>query len=395
MARIAHFIDTLDSGGAERVLVELCSRIPALGYEVEVLHFGNVWVERQCARLGLTCERLGRESWYRSKWSVGAFAVAFGAELRRRRIELLHSHLNGPISAGAVAALTARIPHVGTLHDIYHIAARPHRIALLELAAAMGTELVAVSDDMRRFYHAAGRRRLHVQRVYNGVDVAGFGAGPRRGGGTFTFVSVGRLVPLKGYDLLLQALAMTGREGPRLRLVGDGEDRPVLEALAEGLGVRDRVEFRGFREDVAGELAAADGFVLASRSEGLSCSVMEAMAAGLPCVVTDVGGNRELVAEGVNGFLVKAGDAAALAARMTVLARDRQRTLAMGTASRARAETLFSIGATLEAYDGIYRSLLPSDQRRGAPPRREMVAGAPTEVTSPGERGVEEKSSTR
>lgn len=394
MARIAHFIDTLDSGGAERVLVDICSRLPALGHEVEVLHFGNAWVERQCARLGVSCHRLARESWYRSKWSVGGFAAVFGVELRRRGVELLHSHLNGPIIAGAVAALVAGIPHVGTLHDVYHIAARPKRIGLLRLAAGMGTQLVAVSDDMQRFYRVTSSRRLHVERIYNGIDSSGFTAGPRRGQGAFTFVSVGRLVSLKGYDVLLRALALTGAAGPRLRLLGEGEDRPMLEALVDGLGIRERVEFLGFREDVAAELGNADGFVLASHSEGLSCSVMEAMASGLPCVVTDVGGNRELVGDGVNGFLVKAGDAAALAARMVQLARDRRLAAAMGSAARARAEGRFSIAATLEAYDRLYASLLPAGAEHGFHSLRATAENAPREPSGDGVGNVKDKASS-
>ena len=359
MTRIAHFIDTLESGGAERMVVNLCQRQTALGHTVEVLHFGNEWITAQARGAGFSESVLPRESWYSSKLTVAGFAVALASVLRRRHFELLHSHLFGAVTAGAVAAVLAGVPHVGTLHDVYFVAEQPRRFKLLRLAAALGSQLVAVSEDMRRFYRRLSSRKCTFELVYNGVDASLFAPALPRDDRPFTLVSIGRLVAIKGFDVLLDALAMTGPTEPVLQIAGIGEDLGALQQRVAKLGLAQRVRFLGFCDDVGAVLAQADAFVLASRSEGLSCSVVEAMAAAVPCVITDVGGNRELVVNGETGFLVPSEDPAALAASLTVLAGDRAHARIMGAAARRRVERQFSLDATVRGYEEIYRALLP------------------------------------
>jgi glycosyltransferase involved in cell wall biosynthesis len=245
------------------------------------------------------------------------------------------------------------------MHDVYHIKEHPSRLKMLRVIASLGTQLVTVSDQMRRFYSGLAGGKTFFELVHNGVDNSAFGQPAKRRNEKFTFVSVGRLVSLKGFDVLLEALARTGPGGPDLRILGEGKDLPELEARARLLGIEDRVEFLGFRDDVAEVLSNADAFVLASRSEGLSCSVVEAMAAGLPCVVTAVGGNSELVADGETGFLVPSEDPTALAVKLTQLSSDRELSRALGAGGRKRVAEYFSLEATVRNYLEIYRALLP------------------------------------
>ncbi len=164
--------------------------------------------------------------------------------------------------------------------------------------------------------------------VHNPVDASGFvlpGADePRpRDRDTVEFVSVARLAPAKGFDVLVDAFAAASREDPRLRLtiVGDGRERPKLEEQAARLRVADVITFAGRlpRTDIARLLADSDAFVLASRAENLTVAVLEAWCAGLPVITTDVGGHAEVM-EPHLGLLVPPEDTAALAAALRAVA---------------------------------------------------------------------------
>ncbi|MFA5529519.1 MAG: glycosyltransferase family 4 protein [Thiohalomonadaceae bacterium] len=358
MARIAHFIQTRHSGGAERVVIDLGGALVRQGHEVDVLHFGNEWIAKHAPQAGFHAVQLSHRDWFVSKWSLAPFVAYLTGVLRRRGVELLHSHLNGSIFAGACASFFAGIPHVGTLHDVCHVQENRRNFRPLGMAARIGTRMVAVSEDMRAFYEQLAKGKIPIERIYNGVAMADAGVPRQQRAKAFTFVSVGRLMPVKGFDILLDALAATGTNGPHLRIAGEGRERSALEARMRERGLHKRVEFLGFQQDIAGVLAGADAFVLASRSEGLSCSIAEAMAAGLPCIVTDVGGNRELVIDGTTGFLVPSEDVTALAQRMRHLADDRERAQRLGEAARQRAEAHFSIPVMVKSYDELYRALL-------------------------------------
>ena len=177
---------------------------------------------------------------------------------------------------------------------------------------------------------------------------------------------VGRVVPIKRLDLLLAALARARESEPRLRLavVGDGDERPGLEALAERLGVAGAVEFLGYRRELRPLFAAADVAVLSSDNEGTPVSLIEAAAAGLPAVSTDAGGVREVVGEDT-GTVVPKGDPEPLAAALVELARDPARRDAMGAAARERALGRYGAERLLGDVDALYRELVAG--RPGAP----------------------------
>lgn len=171
-------------------------------------------------------------------------------------------------------------------------------------------------------------------------------------------VFVGRVVPIKRLDVLIEALAQARESERRLQLaiVGDGDLRLQLERQAADLGIADAVRFLGYRRDLRPIFAAADLAVLSSDSEGTPVSLIEAAAAGLPAVATDVGGVREVVTE-ETGSLVRAGDAAAFAEALVSLAADPQRRRAGGEAARARVLNRYSAERLLSDVDGLYGAL--------------------------------------
>jgi glycosyltransferase involved in cell wall biosynthesis len=170
-------------------------------------------------------------------------------------------------------------------------------------------------------------------------------------------IHVARMHPVKDHPTLLHAFAQvaTTHANVDLLLAGDGPGRDDLEALAARLGISARVRFLGVRQDVPDLLNAADIFTLPSISEAASLTLLEAMAAGLPAVVTDVGGNGEIVRAGVDGLLVPRGDASALAQAFRRLLDDPSERTRMGRSGQERVRSDYRLDNTIDAYMSMYQ----------------------------------------
>jgi glycosyltransferase involved in cell wall biosynthesis len=171
-------------------------------------------------------------------------------------------------------------------------------------------------------------------------------------------VTVGNLIPYKGHADLIKALPAILKKRSNVRLFLVGEDRGIqaeLEHLASSLGVWDRVHFLGRRDDVPSLLMAMDLYVMASHEEGSSNALLEAMAAGLPIVATDVGGNREALDDGNAGLLVPPRDPQALASAIERLLDDAVLRAQVATRAKSHAQT-YSVSAMVEAHIRLYSS---------------------------------------
>jgi glycosyltransferase involved in cell wall biosynthesis len=202
--------------------------------------------------------------------------------------------------------------------------------------------------------------------VPNGVDLDAFRRRePIPDNGPLRLLCVGRLIERKGQQHLIEAVKKLSDQGIELmlELVGTGDAATAYQVRVRELGLEDRVHFVGYvpREEIARHYVAAHVFVLPSYNEGMSVATLEAMAAGLPVVVTRTGGTAELVEEGVNGFTFDWGDVDLLVGRLRRLAIDRGRVRAMGQASQARAATF-----TWEAATGCYQELFAALTQTGA-----------------------------
>jgi glycosyltransferase involved in cell wall biosynthesis len=172
-------------------------------------------------------------------------------------------------------------------------------------------------------------------------------------------VFTGRLHPQKNLDVLIRAWpAVAGATGATLVLVGQGPERDRLEAEARALGVGDRVRFTGPVDDPADLLRAADVFVLPSVAEGMSNSLLEAMATALPCVASDIGGNHDLLAPEGAGVLVADGSPEGWAEALIGLLNDPARRQRLGAAARRRVDQEYDLGRVVARYVALYRRLL-------------------------------------
>jgi glycosyltransferase involved in cell wall biosynthesis len=310
----------------------------------------------------------------------------FTRRIRALAPALVHTHTSKAGFVGRVAAHLAGVRAiVHTPHGhVFSGYADPTTSALfirLERFAARFTTKIVVLTTAERDQHLAagvGRPAQYVE-IPSGVDLAAVrregkaGAAVREQLGltpeTPVVGTVARLVPIKGLTHLITAFRTVLAACPAAHLVlaGDGEERGRLEAQARDLGLAARVHFLGFRADPAAVTAALDVFALPSLNEGQARALIAAMALGIPPVGSAVGGIPDVIAHGVNGLLVPAGEATPLAAALTALLQDSVRRRTLGAAARHTA-THFSADTMYARHAALYQALLPAqtDQRRTA-----------------------------
>jgi glycosyltransferase involved in cell wall biosynthesis len=363
--RVMHVINAMNLGGAEMVVLE---HVRQAGPDIET-HLCAVneggWAMQEAERLGARPLVLGKQG-----GRLGAIRRLAGY-LRRERIDVVNGH--NP-SGGFYAALAGRLAGVPVIVRTEHSVRHPGKHAgiydgLLEpVFTAMTHRVVCVCEAVRRSQvrrmRWASRRFVTVMNGIASAAPADTRAATRAGLGLaadeFAIVTVASLTPAKAQHVLVEAFADVARQAPAARLlfVGDGPLRAPLEAQVRSLGLERGVRFLGTRTDVRDLLAAADLYVLSSVREGLSMSILEAMRAGRAAVVTDVGGNSEAVADGVNGRVVPPSDPRALGAALVAALSDRPRLESWGVAARRRWEAEFTAGKMARDTEALYRSEL-------------------------------------
>jgi glycosyltransferase involved in cell wall biosynthesis len=289
--------------------------------------------------------------------------------MRRAAPDIVHANSSKAGVLGRLAAVLARVPiRIFTVHGWAFSASSGAESVLYRWADRLMAPLTTLTICVAERERAAGlaARTCVAERtvvIPNAVDV---GAIPqaRHDGGRPRVLAVGRLAEPKDALTLVRALAAVPGHAFSALLVGDGPDRPAVEAEVRRLGLQHAVTVAGTRDDVPELLARADVFALSSRSEGAPVSILEAMAAGLPVVASSVGGVPELVADGETGLLVPPGDPAAMAAALGRLLEDVDLRRRLGAAGRDRALRCFDVRTQRRAHLDCYaRELI----RRGVP----------------------------
>jgi sugar transferase (PEP-CTERM/EpsH1 system associated) len=290
---------------------------------------------------------------------------------QRYRPHIVHTRNWGALEAVPAARL-AGVPvviHSEHGYEIDNIARLPMRRRLFrKMAYGMANVIFTVTRELRD-YHAmqSWTPPDKIRVLYNGVDTNRFAPNLQSrtrvrkelgiAESTWVIGSVGRLVPVKDYVTLLRAAdQLIARGGDVLvLLVGSGPELDSLkQQVSESIGLRGRVHFLGACDQVPDTLNAMDVFVLPSLGEGMSNTILEGMASGLPIVATNVGGNPEVVVDRHSGFLFKPGDATGLAQALDSLSKNPEISLKLGIAARERAVTKFSIKSMMEQYRDLY-----------------------------------------
>jgi glycosyltransferase involved in cell wall biosynthesis len=278
----------------------------------------------QYVAAGLKTELLGLDA-----RNVPGLFAHLNRIVRRHRVSAIVVHHGSPVKLLAACGIKRLRPGLRLLiylHSDYrtYLGGFRFKRPLMRLVAATCDGFVAISEFVRRSAEEGmGLPGGRVSVVYNGIRLEDYAADrtTRPDGRPVRLFYAGRLVPDKGVSVLLEALSRLESGLPwTLWIAGDGPEKPELEALAGSLELLERVQFLGIRQDIPDILRQADVFVHpALLEEGLGIAVVEAMAAGLIVIATNRGALPELVDSGVNGYLVPAGDAAALAERITAV----------------------------------------------------------------------------
>lgn len=349
--RVCHLSLGLATGGLERLLVDLARFHDRERFEFTFLAMNDAGRPAEDIRAaGCPVEVIGTRAQGRL-----SRVVELARRFRRSSFDIVHTHNAFPHIYGTVAARLAGVPIVVQTRHGPRCGAGWLAGLQYRLACRWGNRVVGVSDDAARIFrdieHIPAQK---VVRIWNGIDVERFRySGPAPAP---TAISVARLSPEKDFATLLRAAALVAGDLPefRLQIVGDGPDRGRLEKLARELGVESQVQFLGERSDVPQLLAQAGFFVSATLMEGVSLTLLEAMAVGLPSVTTAVGGNPEVVVEWETGFLVPAAEPVRLAAAITRMCSERARWPEMGRRARERVVQHFDVRRMVQEYERLY-----------------------------------------
>jgi N-acetyl-alpha-D-glucosaminyl L-malate synthase BshA len=366
--RVAFVLHVMQVAGAEVLVAETIRRLAG---QIRPTIFcldaiGSLGERLRAEGVEVVClhRRPGRD------WRV---AWRLAREVRARGIEILHAHQYTPFFYAALARLLCRkAPRLIFTEHGRHFPDRvsplrraANRLVFDHLADAVNAVCAFSARAVARMDGFSGER---IEVIENGIEVDRYGPATDRNAlrrqlgldpARRYVANIARFHPVKDQAMLLRAFAAVAAARPDadLLLVGDGPLRPELEKQVRELGIEGRVRFLGIRSDVPDILRAIDVFALTSVSEAASLTLLEAMASAVPVVVTDVGGNPEMVRHGIEGLLVPRGDADAAAAALLRILDDSARAAEMGAAGRARVLERYQLEQTIHSYFRLYQRL--------------------------------------
>jgi glycosyltransferase involved in cell wall biosynthesis len=351
-------------GGGERIVLRLAALLPQYGYRVSILSFSAhpdspALQSPPCPVYLLPLKRT---------YDIHALRAAFTFRdfIRQHQIRIVQTFFeSSDLWAGWITKMMTPARLIWSRRDMGILRTRKHRIGY-RLMASLPDAVFAVSEKVRQ--HCINQDGLPPDRVltiYNGIDLSDWkiSAGNPEISRRPHITTLGNIRRVKGHDIFIAAAALivARYDDARFSIAGDvleAEYYSELQALIRNLNLSGHVHFTGGVTDIREHLAGADIFVLPSRSEGFSNAIVEAMAASLPVVATNVGGNAEAVIDSVSGFLVPPEDPVALSAAITRLLSDPHQARAMGTAGRALVKEKFTTEVMMNQIVSAYRNIL-------------------------------------
>lgn len=359
--KLVYFIDHLRPDGAQKFLHQLVEGMASRGHQQIIICLNDSWdtgLVEQIRRAGVRVHIVGK-----IPLASGIGWLMTLRLLRRDQYDVAITCLFAADVIGRLLARAANIPRIITAVQTRNANYPWWKFWLVRLTAPLADLVVSCSATIRTFVaQHEGVPLSRIEVIPNSVSVGEsrgsysseqvreeLGLGPN----DVLIGSVGRLTEQKGFDVLLHALPMV--HGSRLRVViaGVGELDAMLRRLAAELGIADRVYFAGYRRDVSSLLSALDLYVHPSRFEGMPFAVLEAMAASCPIVASAVDGTRELIDDGVHGWLVPPDDPVALAYAIDAALGDIAEARRRGELARQRVAAQFNVDAMVDAWEQI------------------------------------------
>jgi glycosyltransferase involved in cell wall biosynthesis len=376
-ADLPHVLLVLDQfpktlGGGERIVLRLAALLPQYGYRASILTFSAHPESAGLQSPPCPIYLLPLQRTYDLAALQGALELR--RFLKQQRIQIVQTFFeSSDLWAGFVTKTMSDAKLIWSRRDMGILRGSKHHVAY-RLMSGIPDRVFAVSEEVRQHCVVVDRiRSSRVQTIYNGIDIADWDtvAKPAKVPGTFVVATVGNIRRVKGHDVFIKAAASVVAQFPQVsfNIAGDvlePDHFAELQTLIRDLNLSARFHFVGGVANLREYLSTADIFVLPSRSEGFSNAIVEAMAASLPVVATDVGGNAEAVTEGVNGLIVPSEDHEALAAAISRLLSDPSKAREMGAAGKKLAAEKFTTDAMMHQITHAYASLLTRGPSAGS-----------------------------
>jgi len=372
-SELPHVLLVLDQfpktlGGGERIVLKLAALLPQYGYRVSILTFsadpGSAGLHSPpCSVYLLPLQRTYDLTAMRGSLELRKF-------LKQQRIQIVQTFFeSSDLWAGFVTKAMSSAKLIWSRRDMGILRTGKHHAAY-RLMSGAPDRVFAVSEQVRQHcIEVDGIKPSRVQTIYNGLDLADWNAAvkPSQHSDEILVTTVGNIRRVKGHDVFIKAAASVATQFSNVRFniageVLESDYFSELQGMVRDLKLAGRFHFAGGVTNLRTHLAAADVFVLPSRSEGFSNAIIEAMAASLPVVATNVGGNAEAVMDGVSGFIVPPENPDALAAAIVRLLSDPACARQMGEAGRKLAAEKFTTEAMMSQITSIYGDLLRGTQ---------------------------------
>jgi L-malate glycosyltransferase len=375
--RVFFLVDSFEIGGTETQAVELALRLDPARYAVTLA----------CLQMrGPLLAKLDGSSVSVMEWNAGGGVnsprgiyqiLRLARFLRHARFDIVHAHDLWSNLIAIPAARLARVPVIiSSRRDLAHLAwYTPRRRKILRHLQSLSSAVLVNSGQIRdQLVHEDGFRPEFIRVVHNGIDVNHFRHLTSERSKLFPglenctlIVSTGNMhTDVKGHPTLIEAARRICARFPEVKflLIGDGKKRAEFESKVSELGLQPNFLFLGSRQNVPEILACCDMAVLPSQAEGFSNALLEYMATGLPTIATDIGGNPEVIENGVDGLLVKPNDPTALADAISSLLQDPNLASQLGAAGRERVRRHFDFAQLTSNIDALYTDLLQAGHRR-------------------------------
>lgn len=362
--RVLQVTTHFNMGGISNYILSLSKALETKGVEAVVASSGGD-LEDGLAKCRIPHRRLG----IKTKFEFGPKAILSGLKVagivRSERIDVLHAHTRVSQVAAAIASRITGVPYVTTCHGYFRKRARG-------IFDTWGIKVIAISDAVRK--HLKDDLDVDESRIaliYSGVDAARFSRsysrdeiaaikrmaslkdGPVIG-------TIGRLSSIKGQKFLVEAMKDVVAKRPDVQclIVGSGEEKEALKALAGSLGVSSAIKFIDSCADTHKYLSIMDVFVFPSVKEGLGIALLEALASGRACVASRIGGIEDIITDGANGMLVDVGDPSGTAKAITRLLGDEALRKRLGEEGAALVGSRFTLDSMAEKVSELYKEVL-------------------------------------
>jgi glycosyltransferase involved in cell wall biosynthesis len=363
--KLAHVTFDMSIGGAERVICDLAQHTNQEQYDVSVICLQQpLGVFGEILRAeGFIVETLCRKPGFDISLIRGIRGI-----IHKKGLQLLHCHQYTPYVYGVLAAAGTPCKVIFTEHGrFYPDRRKPKRVLINPILNRLTAKVTAISEATRTALSVYENFPAdHIEVIYNGIDdtdirfadSGGLKAELGIDSKAPVLGTVARLDPIKNHPMMIRALKEVHLKQPEvvLLIVGDGPEMSSLKSLVHELAISDRVFFPGMRNDVQRFYKIMDLFLLTSFSEGTAMTLLEAMAAGVPCIATDVGGNPEIVADGETGYIIPNDDPASLKKCVLKILESKSLRETLCCAARKRFEERFTVQKMVSGYQKLYES---------------------------------------